>query len=353
MIDHIEILRDGAAAQYGSDALAGVINIVLKTNAPGDFTTQVGENSTKEPATNDYPHDGKMFCTNVDKGFSFGQNGYLFVGGELRDRGYTNRAAPDADPTLPVPDRIDFKIGDSYAHDFEGFLNAGTTLSDGIQLYAFGGGSHRFGDSFAFWRRPRDDNNVRQIYPNGFLPEEQPIVIDGSGFVGAKGDAAGWQYDLSTGYGRNVFDMNVVHSVNVSLGPTSPTSFYAGQLAFGQWTNTLDLFRDLRVGLPTALHTALGAEYRVDQYKVGQGDAASFASGPFTIFDSTGTATTRPAAVGSQAYPGFQPQDAGNHSRNNVAVYIDLSNDITSQLLLDVAGRSSITATSAPPAQGR
>jgi iron complex outermembrane receptor protein len=352
MIDHIEILRDGAAAQYGSDALAGVINIVLKTNAPGDFTTQAGENSTREPATNDYMHDGKLFYTNVDKGFSFGQNGYLFLGGELRDRGFTNRAAPDprqqyfgnqaalnADPTLPVPGRVDFKIGDSYTHDLEGFLNAGTTLSNGIQLYAFGGGSHRFGDSFAFWRRPRDDNNVRQIYPNGFLPEEQPTVIDGSGFVGAKGDAAGWQYDLSTGYGRNVFDMNVVHSVNVSLGPTSPTSFYAGQLAFGQWTNTLDLFRDLHVGLPTALHTAVGAEYRVDQYKVGQGDAASFASGPFTIFDSTGTATTRPAAVGSQAYPGFQPQDAGNHSRNNVAGYIDLSNDITSQLLLDVAGR--------------
>jgi len=352
MIDHIEILRDGAAAQYGSDAIAGVINIVLKTDAPGDFTTQVSEYSTREPATNDYLHDGKMFFTSADKGFNFGQNGYVFLGGELRDRGYTNRAAPDtrqqyfgnqpalnADPNLPIPGDIDFNIGDSYTHDLEGMVNAGTTLSNGIQVYAFGGASHRFGDSFAFWRRPRDDNNVRQIYPNGFLPEEQPKIFDGSGFVGAKGNAVGWQYDLSTGYGRNIFDMYVANSVNVSLGPTSPTSFYAGQMAFGQWTNTLDLFRDLHVGLPTPLHTAAGAEFRVDQYKIGQGDAASIASGSFPIFDSTGTATTRPAAVGSQAYPGFRPQDSGDHSRNNVAGYIDLSDDISTALLVDVAGR--------------
>jgi len=352
MIDHIEILRDGAAAQYGSDAIAGVINIVLKTSAPGDFTTQGGEFSGTEPATGAYKHDGKLFYTSADKGWSFGQNGYVFVGGEIRDRGFTNRAAPDtrqqyfgnqaslnADPTLPIPGRVDFKIGDSYTHDLEGFLNAGTTLSNGIQVYAFGGGSRRFGDAFAFWRRPRDDNNVRQIYPNGYLPEEQPTIVDGSGFVGAKGTAVGWQYDLSTGYGRNTFDMNVSNSVNVSLGPTSPTSFYAGQMAFGQWTNTLDLFRDLNVGLPTPLHTAWGAEFRADQYKIGQGDAASIASGTFTIFDSTGNATTRPAAVGSQAYPGFRPKDSGDHSRNNVAGYIDLSNDISTQLLIDVAGR--------------
>lgn len=352
MIDHIEILRDGAAAQYGSDAIAGVINIVLKTDAPGDVTAQVGEYSTLEPATNTHLHDGKMFYTSADKGFGFGQNGYLFLGGEVRSRGATNRAAPDlrqqyfgnqtaleADPNLPVPDRIDFSIGDSYTHDVEGFLNAGTTLSNGIQLYAFGGASHRFGDAAGFWRRPRDDNNVRQIYPNGFLPQEQPTIFDGSGYVGAKGNAAGWQYDLSTGYGRNTFDMYLANSVNVSLGPTSPTNFYAGQMAFGQWTNNLDLFRDLQVGLPTPLHTAVGAEFRVDQYKIGPGDSASIASGSYTIFDSTGAETNRPAAVGSQVYPGFRPKDSGSHSRNNVAGYIDLSEDITSALLVDVAGR--------------
>jgi iron complex outermembrane receptor protein len=350
MIDHIEILRDGAAAQYGSDAIAGVINIVLKSSAPGDITAQAGEYTTKEPATLDYRHDGKLFYANADHGWSFGQNGYLFLGAELRDRGFTNRAAPDtriqyfandprnSDPNLPIPGRIDFKIGDSYQHDELGWLNAGATLANGAQVYAFGGLSRRFGDAFGFWRRPRDDNNLRQIYPNGFLPEEQPVVWDGSGVVGLKGQAVGWDYDLSTGYGRDVFDMNVVNSVNVSLGPSSPTRFYAGQLAFGQWTTNLDVSRDFKTTF-VPLHTAWGLEFRDDQYKVGAGDTASYVSGPFTIFDSTGAQTNRPAPSGSQVYPGFQPTDAGSHSRNNVAGYVDLSSDLTSQLLLDLAGR--------------
>ena len=355
MIDHIEILRDGAAAQYGSDAIAGVINIVLKSTAPGDVTAQVGEYSTKEPrvanfASETYKHDGKLFYANADHGWTFGQNGYVFIGGELRDRGLTNRAAPDTrvqyflndpnanNPSLPQPDHIDFKIGDSYQHDVLGWLNTGTTLANGVQLYAFGGLSRRFGDAFGFWRRPRDANNVLAVYPNGYLPEEQPVVWDGSGVLGTKGQAAGWEYEVSSGYGRNVFDMNVVNSINVSLGATSPRNFYAGQLAFGQWTTNLDVNRDFKLAL-APVHTALGIEYRDDQYKVGVGDPASYANGGGFVIDSLGRPTSTPAAVGSQVYPGFRPQDAGSHSRNNVGGYIDLSSDLTQQLLVDVAGR--------------
>ena len=349
MIDHIEILRDGAAAQYGSDAIAGVINIVLKSTAPGDVTAQVGEYTTKEPATLDYRHDGKLFYANADHGWMFGQNGYVFLGGEIRDRGYTNRAAPDTrvqyfqnmqpnDPNLPVPGGIDFKIGDSYQHDDLGWLNAGTTFANGMQLYAFGGLSHRFGDAFGFWRRPRDPNNLIAVYPNGYLPEEQPVIWDGSGYVGAKGQAAGWDYDLSTGYGRNAFDMNVVNSVNVSIGPSSPRNFYAGQLVFNQWTTNLDVDRNFQFAL-APLHTAWGLEFRQDQYKVGAGEKASYEDDNTFVLDSLGRQTTTHAAAGSQVYPGYQPQDAGSHSRNNVAGYVDLSSDITSHLLLDVAGR--------------
>jgi iron complex outermembrane receptor protein len=354
MIDHIEILRDGAAAQYGSDAIAGVINIVLKSTAPGDVTAQAGEYSTKEPQvanfrTETYKHDGKLFYANADHGWQFGQNGYVFLGGEVRDRGYTNRAAPDTrvqyfqnlqptDPNLPVPGGVDFRIGDSYQHDDLGWLNAGTTFANGLQLYAFGGLSHRFGDAFGFWRRPRDPNNLIALYPNGYLPEEQPVVWDGSGFVGVKGQAVGWEYDLSTGYGRDVFNMNVVNSVNVSMGASSPRDFYAGQLAFGQWTTNLDVNRDIKLGF-APLHTAWGLEFRDDQYKVGVGDTASYGNGKTFVLDSLGRPTTTPAAVGSQVYPGFRPQDAGSHSRNNVGGYVDLSSDLTSQLLVDVAGR--------------
>jgi iron complex outermembrane recepter protein len=357
MIDHIEILRDGAAAQYGSDAIAGVINIVLKSNAPGDITTQLGEYDTRQPAAGNWTsdvahHDGKLFDLNADRGWSFGQNGYVYVGGEIRDRGLTNRAAPDlrqqyftgdprnSDPNLPVPEKVTFKIGDSYNHDEQGFINAGTTLANGVQLYAFGGASHRFGDSFGFWRRPQDANNVRAIYPNGYLPEEQPTIVDGSGFVGGKGRALGWDYDLSTGYGRDQFDMHVVHSVNVSMGASSPTNFYAGQLAFGQWTSNLDLNRDFDVGMHSPIHAAWGGEFRVDQYKITQGDQASYENGGQFVLDANGNPTKTPGAVGSQVYPGFRPEDAGSHSRNNVAGYAELSSDVTSKLLLDVAGRA-------------
>ena len=355
MIDHIEILRDGAAAQYGSDAIAGVINIVLKSTAPGDVTGQVGEYSTQEPAVANYAsptykHDGKLFYANADHGWTFGQNGYVFLGGEIRDRGYTNRAAPDTrvqyfqndpnatNPSLPQPDHIDFKIGDSYQHDDLGWLNAGTTFSNGVQLYGFGGLSHRFGDAFGFWRRPRDATNVLTVYPNGYLPEEQPVIWDGSGVAGVKGQALGWEYDLSTGYGRNAFDMSVVNSINASLGTTSPRDFYAGQLVFGQWTTNLDVNRDFKLAV-APLHTAWGVEFRDDQYKVGAGDPASYANGGLFVLDSLGRPTTTPAPVGSQVYPGYRPQDAGSHSRNNVAGYVDLSSDLTSQLLVDVAGR--------------
>jgi iron complex outermembrane receptor protein len=237
-----------------------------------------------------------------------------------------------------VPGGIDFKIGDSYQHDDLGWLNAGTTFANGVQLYAFGGLSHRFGDAFGFWRRPRDANNLVAVYPNGYLPEEQPVIWDGSGYVGVKGQAASWDYDLSTGFGRNAFDMNVVNSVNVSLGPSSPRNFYAGQLVFGQWTTNLDVNRDFKFAL-APLHTAWGLEFRQDQYKVGAGDQASYENGNTFVLDSLGRATTTRAAAGSQVYPGYQPQDAGSHSRNNVAGYVDLSSDITSHLLLDVAGR--------------
>jgi iron complex outermembrane receptor protein len=361
MIDHVEILRDAAAAQYGSDAIAGVVNIVLKSSGPGDVSTEVGEYSTREPSAGNfgaagvdaptYHHDGKQFFANADHGFTIGQNGYVFLGGEIRDRGFTNRAAPDTrqqyftndprnnDPSLPVPDRIDFRIGDSYNHDTQGFLNAGTTLSNGVQLYAFGGASRRFGDAFAFWRRPMDATNVRQIYPNGFLPEEQPTIWDGSGVAGAKGKALGWGYDLSTGYGRNAFHMDVVNSVNVSLGPTSPTRFDAGSLAFGQWTNTLDLTRDFALGTRAPLHAAWGGEFRVDQYQITAGGPASYQLGTFKVFDASGNQTSTLAAAGAQGYPGFTPEDAGNNSRNNVAAYVDLSNDLTRTLFVDLAAR--------------
>ena len=176
MIDHIEILRDGAAAQYGSDAIAGVMNIVLKKGTPGGFTTTLGQDfSTYNRPDNLAPfpgqvgardaRDGKVFQTALDQGWSFSQNGYLHLTGELRDRGFTNRTLPDLrvqyfpgdprenDPNLPMPGRIDHRQGDAATHDVQGFWNAGGTLSS-MEFYTIGGVSVRRSEAPGFWRRP-------------------------------------------------------------------------------------------------------------------------------------------------------------------------------------------------------
>ena len=209
-----------------------------------------------------------------------------------------------------------------------------------MRLYAFAGVGRRFGDAAGFWRRPMDDGNLRQLYPDGFLPSIQSGIWDASGVVGAKRTLGGWDADLSLGFGRNTFDYDVVNSVNVSLGTASPTRFHAGRLASSQLTTNLDLTRDVRVGLPAPLHVALGGELRRDRYAVRAGDSASWMNGGVPIYDASGNPTTRPAPVGAQAFPGYRPQDAGAHARTNAAAYVDLSTDLAPNLLVDVAGRT-------------
>ncbi len=358
MIDHIEILRDGAAAQYGSDAIAGVINIVLKSTAQGSFMSTVGENVTTYNRDADpsvaYPaqmnevkaRDGRVASSALNKGFTFGQNGYLQVGGEVRDRQGTNRTLPDTrqqyftgDPRNNNAPQINHWQGDSYNHDTDGFLNAGTTLASGIEVYGFGGWGHRHGASAGFWRRPSDDRTLRNIYPDGFLPFIKSTIDDASGSVGLKGTFSNWKWNLGTVYGRNSFHFTIDNSANVSLGPTSKTRFDAGKLQDGQSTTTLDLFREVTIFGTAPLRIAVGGELRGDSYKIVAGEHDSWFNGGAFVLDANGQPTTRRAAAGSQVFPGFQPGDAGSHSRTNQAVYADFESDLTSQLLLGVAGR--------------
>ncbi len=369
MIDHIEILRDGAAAQYGSDAISGVVNIVLKSGTDGEARAMVGESfTTYNRADNLTPwpiqvgerqaRDGKVFQTALDRGWTFAQNGFLHLGGELRDRGYTNRSLPDprqqyfagdpreADPALPSPDgRLNHRQGDAATHDLQGFWNAGTSLGV-ADLYSFGGVSKRHGEATGFWRRPFDDRTLRNVFPNGFLPVIASDIWDASGSVGAKGLLSGWTYDLGTVYGRNQFGFTIKTSENASVGPTSPTQFDAGKLRFQQSTTSLDLNRDIRGLLPVPLNVAGGAEFRYDNYEIVSGEYDSWRNGGFKVLGPDGvTYTSRLAAPGSQVFPGFKGDsgtkkgDAGSHSRNNAAVYADLSSDLTKELLVDVAGR--------------
>ena len=368
MIDHIEILRDGAAAQYGSDAIAGVLNVVLKQGGAGEIRTTLGQvYSTYNRADNLTPfplqvgeekaRDGKVFQVALDHGWTFSQNGFLHLSGEFRNRGLTNRSLEDpriqyfagdpreTNPVYPLPDgRRNHRQGDASTHDLQGFWNAGTSFGT-MDVYSFGGLGSRKGEATGFWRRPNDDRTLRNIYPDGFLPIIHSDIIDASGAVGAKGTASGWNWDLGTVLGGNQFGFVIKNTANVSLGPTSPTQFDAGKLRFRQSTTTLDLNRDFKETFPFPVNVAAGAEFRADTYTIVAGEPDSWRNGGFRVIDQNGNVTTRPGAPGAQVFPGFKGDsgakkgDAGSHSRNNAALYVDVASDLTSRLLVDLAGR--------------
>ncbi|MEP6621399.1 MAG: TonB-dependent receptor [bacterium] len=356
MIDHIEILRDGAAAQYGSDAIAGVINIVLKGNAPGSFSLESGQNVTtyNKGATSGlaFPgqlnpisvHDGDVFTSALNYGFT-GPTGYLQIGGEIRDRAGTNRSIADTrpqyfagDPRNSATPAIDHWQGDSYNHDTQVMLN-GSQKFGSVEMYGDAGFGKRRGASAGFWRRANDDRTVRSIFPDGFLPFIKSDINDASVAMGLKGDASGWKWDLGSTYGRNAFTFTIDNTTNTSLGNASGTSFRAGELAFGQSTTTLDLFREVNAPWNGPIRVALGGEFRADSYDITAGEPDSYRDGGVKILDPNGQPTTRPAALGSQVFPGFRPSDAGTNSRNNEAGYLDIESDLNSHLLVGVAGR--------------
>lgn len=353
MIERIEVLRDGAAAQYGSDAIAGVINIILKSGNEGEISSTLGRAFTDfEQIPGESVDDGEVAQVAANYGFASGPSRFLHFGGEFRDRGYTNRTLSDRrpqyfgnspsanDPNMPTRGRVNHRQGDAATRDLSGFVNAATTLANDVQLYAFGGASRRDGEAAGFFRRPRDDRTVRSIHPNGFLPLITTDISDASGAVGARGNARGFQWNLSTLFGRSSFGFNVERSNNVSLGDASPTEFHAGTLVFGQWTTNLDLFREVRPWTLAPLRLAVGAEFRRDNFQIQAGDPDSYRDGGVRIIDSLGNPTSRIAAVGAQVFPGFRPSDEKDESRTDVAGYIDVESDLTSRFLVGLALRS-------------
>jgi iron complex outermembrane receptor protein len=299
--------------------------------------------------------DGHVFQAAADKGIAFGARGFAHGAFEVRDRQYTNRSLPDLrlqyfknDPNClsancvtsiaPVSDSLTHRQGDAQTHDVDLWLNAGNEFANGIEAYAFGGGSRRTGEAAGFWRRARDDRTLRDIYPAGFLPFIGSTIDDYSGTLGARTSLGEWKVDLSTTYGRNTFDFDISNSANAVI-PSSQTSFYAGQLRFGQSTTNLDFFRSLPVF--QELRVAAGAEFRADNYQILPGEAASyFTDTTARVRDSIGGFTTRRPAPFSQVFPGFSPVQATNKSRSNVAGYVDFESDITTKFLVGVAGRA-------------
>ena len=335
-IESIEILRDGAAAQYGSDAIAGVINLVMKASAEPMQIDVKGGATTHG--------DGEMLNAAISGGWAIG-SGALFLAGEHRTRYETNRANPDLRDQLATGDAGNNIIeqpnthwGDSYARDTMLFANFNLPLTEDSKqiFYAFGGYSLRHGSHGGNYRRAIDANNWREIYPLGFLPLIEPRVADTALTAGARGTMASWFYDLSAGYGRNTIDFYVTNSLNASLGPNIPPNqkrFYAGMLGDEQMTLNFDLSRPFSVGLAGPLNVAIGAEYRNDGFDEEAGEPNSYIDGGHpNQFGGR-------AAAGAQVFPGFRPSNEIDVSRNSKALYVDLEGDVLSQLRLGVAGR--------------
>ena len=336
MIDHIEVLRDGAAAQYGSDAIAGVINIVLKTNAPSEVSLQSGVTALG---------DGRVWQGAANAGVANSSGSYFHTGFEVRDRQRTDRSAADprvqyfaGDAREATINRINNTYGDAQTSDLVGMLSAGASLGKGVEFYSFGGTSRRQATAPGFWRRPNDDRTVRSLYPNGFLPMINSTLWDASLAGGVKGTVAGWKWDLSQTVGRNSHNFLISNTNNASFGNASKTKFEAGTLIFSQATSNLDLFRAVQAGkIPVRL--AAGAEWRKDQFQITQGEPGSWQDGKVPVLDASGNPTTRVAAAGSQVFPGFRPTDETNEARSNTSLYADVESDLTSMLLVGGAVR--------------
>jgi len=323
-IDHIEVLTEGAAAQYGSDAIAGVINIILKKNSSG---------GTANALYGGY-FDGGGETTDLsgNVGFAPLDNGYFNVTAEAKNHGHSQRGDIDprvVDPTLlatypdsnepylsgyPYLNRIQ---GDAESHLKLASYNAGFDLPADIQFYSFGTYGFKEANSYENYRPPTKAEYVDPVTmeteyadPYGYNPQEQLIEEDFQVTSGFKGVIATWNWDLASAYGEDHDVVNTIDAANNSLyaavGAT-PVNFHDGNFITTQWTTTLDLSRDFDVGLAGPLNVAYGGEFRHETFQITPGDLGSY------------------TYSGAASFEGYSPGNATDHGRENEAVYVDLA----------------------------
>ncbi len=347
-IDHVEVLQDGAAAQYGSDAIAGVVNIILKdANGGGGISTTGGQY---------YRGDGDTASWTLNNGFAIGSRGFINLTAEQDYHDASQLGGPDArffsqNGTLlpglsplvaagvtaaPNSPDVNHQFGDASFDLYKLFYNAGYDFG-GAKFYGFGSYGHRIAAAYENYRDPDivtgvDSSGAGVIpFPNGFNPQEALNEDDYSFTLGLKGTVVGWDWDLSSTYGRDKDDIYTNNSANADLfsflqstSPTpiaSQTNFYDGAFINSEWTNDLDINRDLAVGLASPLNMAFGTEFRKDTFTIDEGEPAST------------------FGFGAASFPGFESTDQGSHSRTNYAGYIDLAVNPVTDWKVDLAGR--------------
>ncbi|WP_296249809.1 TonB-dependent receptor plug domain-containing protein [Pseudomonas sp. UBA4194] len=328
-VDHIEVLKDSAAAQYGSDAVAGVINIILKTGASGGHV----ESSYGKL----YSGEGETIKFAGDQGFALGDGGFVHLAADARRRGdasWNGKADSSvrafSDPIKEAAwDRVAIKNGDPDLKAFNLAYNAQLPL-DNLTLYSYSTYGERDAEAANYFRLPTGTASVPEVFPDGYYPLNNIKDRDYQFLFGGKGELAEWNWDLSTTYGRN----NVHHSsdlnINPSLGTASPTKFdNLATFRFEQWVNNFDLTRryDSLFNLTSPVQVSAGLEHRWERFSTFAGDPEAYITG------------TYPAATGAQAAVTIRPEDEVSLIRNNYAGYLDLGFDLTDRWFLDVAGR--------------
>ncbi len=427
-IERLEVLRDGASAQYGSDAIAGVINVLMKKNT-NKLTAAITAGGFNSKGSNDHSGgwDGEKYQLDLNYGTNIGKNGFINFTGSLMKRDDTRRARANTSNIFSAYNAIEqralndgvnisslfgninntpnstqilnyikqysqgvsyfttqqlnqiqnantisamqaalnfdvtnnelnyreltredfnMRVGQSKLTSGQLFVNSEFDITSSVRGYAFGGYSYRGGNAAGFYRLPNQNRTSTAIYPNGFLPEIASDVIDLSFSAGVKGKLGNINYDISNTFGKNTFDYTIENTANASMKYPSKTSFDAGGLGFSQ--NTINADFDTKVDWLQGLNIAFGAEARFENFKIKNGEEASWA-----LYDINGniqTSTTgtlvkptdffgnnRPG--GAQVFPGFRPENALSKGRNSMALYTDTELDITDKWLVSAALR--------------
>ncbi len=381
-LKQVEVLRDGAAAQYGSDAIAGVINFVLKDSREGgSVTVQTGQYSEG---------DGELVQVQGNIGLPLGESGFTNLTAEYRQQNATSRSVQRNDAQalinagnayVPQPAQIWGTL--DVDSDIKLAANLGWQVSDDSEGYAFANYARRSINGGFYFRHPQlrrgvfsepvadssefelliadldglgqgiacpqvllTQNNVlddpayqriaddqtalgkncfafNEWYPGGFTPRFGGTVTDGSVFVGIRSElSTGWSMDVSAGVGYSDIVYTLTNTVNPSLGPNSPQSFSPGSVSQVERTINLDFARLFNAGLDEPMSIAVGAEWRRETYFQNAGDLPSYQAGPFAY--DRASAQSQGFSIGSNGFPGYQPQSAGHWSRHNWALYTDV-----------------------------
>lgn len=361
-ISAVEVLRDGASAQYGSDAIAGVLNVRLReASEGGNVTVSYGYRDTNystptgmppEGATWSAPNpisrsvsDGETLTFSGWKGFDLAGQGYVTVSAEYKDAERTERGGWDFrqqypringefDPREQEINRFNAWYGEPQLEQLTLFVNAGIDIGLG-KFYSWISYQDRAAKSGGFYRRAQDDRNVIEVHPDGFLPIIAPDVTDTSSAIGYEWDSGDWSFDASLVYGFNEMEFTIENTVNRSIGPASKTEFDAGGFNYDQLVGNFSAVTSFDVAaLASPVNIAMGAEWRRENYSIFAGEPDSYRNGGVLLPNGN------PTQSGAQVFPGFRPANQVDEHRTAVGVFIDLEANLTDQVLGSVAVRA-------------